>query len=111
MHDLVRDPALVAQRDDGGTLGLEQLTPYTLIRERALLDRAVVVIVEAGTEAALPELIEAPHALGRVGAHGALVDELVEARDRGVRGIDARLRLLLHVQPVVLQAEESDDER
>ena len=59
----------------------------------------------------LPELVRAAQTLGGVGANGAVLDQLVEPRDRGLGRVDARLRLLLHVEPVVLEPERADHER
>ena len=78
VHDLLRDAAFVAQRDDRASLGVEQLASRTLILQRLLLDRAVVAVVEPRAKAPLPELVRAAQPLGRVGAHRAVVDELVE---------------------------------
>src|SRR5262249_57249105 len=64
VHDLVRDPALVAQGDDRGALGLEQLAAGALVRHRAFLDRAVVAVIEAGAKPVLAELLRAPEPLG-----------------------------------------------
>ncbi len=108
MHHPVRDPALVAERDDRRPLRLEELAAHALVGERAFLDRTVVGRVETRSEAAAAELVQAAQPLRGVGTDCALVDELLEPRHRGLGGVDARLRLLLHVEPVVLEAEPSD---
>ena len=92
-------------------LCLEQLSPKPLEVLGAQLDRAVVAVVEAGPEAVGPEAVEAAHALGGVVAHPVLDGELLEPRDRGFRGADARLRVLSVLASILLETERADHER
>src|SRR6266542_3344985 len=62
VHHLVVDPSLAAQLDDRLTLGVEQLAAQPLVVQGTLLDHPVVLVVEAGPEAALAELVEAEQA-------------------------------------------------
>ena len=71
MHDLVRDPALVAERNHGRALRVEQLAPHALVRQRPLLDRAVVAVVEARAEAVAPERRTAPRSRWAVSSRTA----------------------------------------
>src|SRR5207248_2017097 len=94
-HDVVADPALAPQRDDLGPLGLEELAPEPLVAGGPLLDRVVVLAVEARAEARDPEAVGASHPLRRVRPHPLLLHELVEAREGRLCGADARLRVFL----------------
>ena len=87
-------------------LGVEQLAPQPLVVLRALLDLAVVLVVEACSEAAGAEAVGAAHALGRVLAHPVLAGELLETPERGLGGMDARLGLLLVGDAVVLEPQQ-----
>src|SRR2546428_12286654 len=72
VHHVVVDLSLPPELDDRSPLGVEELAAQSLVVLRPLLDRAVVVRVEAGREAALAESIQAAQALGRVLAHPVL---------------------------------------
>src|SRR5439155_13656371 len=61
VHDVVVDSPLTPQLDDRSALGVEQLAAQPLVVLRPLLDRAVVLGVEARREAALAETVQAPH--------------------------------------------------
>ena len=72
--------------DDLGALGLQDLAAQALVGLRALLDVAVVVVVEPRLEAADAELVAAAHAVGAGLAHPLLVLQLVDAaRSRRAR--------------------------
>ena len=86
-------------------LGVKQLAAEPLVVLRAALDGSVVSVVEAGAEACRPEAVGAAHALRRVLAHPVLADELLEPRERGLRGMDAGFRVLALLEPVVLETE------
>src|SRR5689334_10523648 len=65
VHDRVADPPLPAEIDHGGSLGVQELAAQPLVVLRALLDRAVVRLVETGSEPVLAEAIGAAQPLGR----------------------------------------------
>ena len=64
--DVVRDRAAPPKLDESGPLGLEQLAAQSLVVLRAGLDRTVVPVVEARTEARRPEAVRPADPLGRV---------------------------------------------
>src|SRR3954464_410123 len=110
-HDLVVDLADVAQADDLRALGLEHLAPQALVGVGLLVDRSVVVIVEARREAPDAKVVHAAHAVGGVVAHPVLGAQLLDAVEGGARGQDARLGLALLEVAVVLDAEDLDEPR
>ena len=92
-------------------LGGEQLATQPLVVERTALDRAVLLAGRNGLRIAPAEVVQAAYALGRVVPHPVLVRELLEARESGLGGVDARLRLLLLASAVVLEPEQPDQTR
>src|SRR5207245_3895352 len=110
-HDVIADPALVAQRHDRVPFRVEQLPAQALIRLRLLFDAAVAAVVRLG-EAVYSEAIQAAHALRRIRSHPILVDELVEPGDRGLSPADPRLRLLFLLRThVLLESQHAGHER
>ena len=89
-------------------LRVEELAAETLVGERALLDLAVVRLVEPGPEAVAAEAVEATDALGRVGPHPPFLHELVEAR---LPASAAWMRAFAssRISVVFLQPEQADD--
>ena len=92
------------ERDDRLLLGAQQLAPEPLVRLRLLLDAAVAV-AESFAEAADAEVVEPAHPLGGLLAHPVLVDQLLDPRERGLRGALAGDRLLALLAVVVLQVQ------
>src|SRR3954447_11232216 len=90
-HDLVVDLPHVAQADDLRALGLEHLAPQALVGVGLLVDRSVVVVVEARREAPDAEVVQAAHAVRAVVAHPILTAQLLDPVQRGPGGEDARL--------------------
>ena len=89
-------------------LGGEQLAHDALVGGGALLDRPVVAVVEPGQEAVAPEPERAPQALGGLGVHRPLLEQLLEPGERGLGRPDPRLRLLALGAAVVAHAEDAD---
>ena len=92
-------------------LGLEQLAAQPLVLLRALLDAVVVHALVARAEAVGAEAVLAARALGRVLAHPAFRRELLEARERSLGRLDARLRVLALGAAVVLESQQADQPR
>src|SRR6185312_1412085 len=111
MHDVVVDDPVAAKADDRAPLGLEQLAAESLVVQRPRLDLAVVAVVEARGEAVAPEVVETAHAFGGVLPDPVLGQELIEARESRVGGLDARLRVLVLGDAVVLDPERADEPR
>src|SRR5262249_22638985 len=108
VHDLVADPAAVAELDDRAPLGLEQLAAEPLVALGLLLEGAVVGVVEAGREPRAAEGVEAPKPLGRVGPYPVLVDQLVQTGKGCLRRVDSGLRVLLGLEAVVAETQRPD---
>src|SRR5437588_1061741 len=109
-HDVVADPAFVSQRVNRAPFGLEQLAAEPLVGQRALLDGAVAPMKRL-REAVDPEPIRAAETLRGVLPDPVLLDELVKPGERGFRGLDARLRLFLALEAVLLEPQRADHER
>jgi len=110
-RDLVVDLAHVAQADDLRALGLEDLAPQALVGVGLLVDRPVVLVVEARREAPDAEVVHPAHAVGGVVAHPVLAAQLLDPVQRRARGEDPRLRFALLEVAVVLDAEDLDEPR
>ena len=74
-----------------------------------LVDRPVVLVVEARREAPDAEVVHAAHAVGGVVAHPVLAAQLLDPVQGGARGQDARLGLALLEVAVVLDVEDLDE--
>src|SRR5262249_62154450 len=81
-HHVTADVSGAAELRHRIPLGIEQLPAQALVRLRLLLDGAVVAVVEPGGEAVDAEAVEPAHALGRLGAHPVLAQELAQPCDR-----------------------------
>ena len=107
-HDVVVDVAVAPKLAHRLPLRFEELAAQPLVRDGLVLDRPVALRVEARSEPVAPEAVEPAQPLDGVGTHPVLVDQLVEASERRLRGSDPRLRLLLLGEPVVLEVEPAD---
>src|SRR4249919_1311923 len=93
VHHVVRDHARSAQLEDALFLGAQELAPDLLERLGPVLDLAPLG-VEPLPEPVRTEGVRPADPLGRVLAHLALLDELLEPGERHLRRADSRFRLL-----------------
>src|SRR3954468_15340037 len=84
VHSFVADYAAVAQFDQGSALRSQQLSRQALVEDGAFLD-SVLIIAEAGAEAAAAVIVEPAHPLCRVLAHPVLHRQFLDALERGLR--------------------------
>ena len=94
LHHLLRDHALVTQRNDCLPLGVEQLAAQTLVARRAFLDAIVVISVVASSESVRAEPILPADPLGGVFVHPILTGELLEPGESCLGCLDPCLRIL-----------------
>src|SRR5947209_14118550 len=105
-HRVVADDAVAAQPVHRLTLGLEQNMQELLVSRRLLLLGAVAVPRIALGEPVAPEAVEPAEPLRRLVPHPLLLDQLVDAGERGVGRVDAGLHLLTLGDAVLLEAKQ-----
>src|SRR5215218_1817633 len=85
VHHVVADRALVAELDDGVSLGLEQLAHQPLPGARAVLVAVVLDLAGLRLEAPATEVVGAPEPLHGIVAGPVLGGQLLQPRQRRIR--------------------------